>query len=81
MKLYQYSLEELQALSNQVKEVVASSLVREGFLTEEKREEYLENYIVMVTERGFIGKAIDRMLGLDKKEKKGVQVIHVVKRV
>lgn len=81
MKLYQYSLEELQALSNQVKEVVASSLVREGFLTEEKREEYLENYIVMVTERGFIGKAIDRMLGLDTKEKKGVQVIHVVKRV
>ena len=81
MKLYQYSLEELQALSNQVKEVVASSLVREGFLTEEKREEYLEHYIVMVTERGFIGKAIDRMLGLDKKEKKGVQVIHVVKRV
>lgn len=81
MKLYQYSLEELQALSNQVKEVVASSLVREGFLTEEKREEYLENYIVMVTERGFIGKAIDRMLGLDKKEKKGVQVIHIVKRV
>ena len=80
MKLYQYSLEELQALTNQVKEVVASSLVKEGFVPEEKVKEYLENYIVMVTERGFIGKAIDKILFLNTKEK-GVQIIHVVKRV
>jgi len=79
MKIYSYSLQDLQRLSNQVKEVVASSLAREGFLTEEQAKEFLEKYIVLVTERGFVGKAIDKLLNLDKEET-GTQVIHVVKR-
>ncbi len=80
MKIYSYTLQDLQSFSNQTKEVVATSLVREGFLTEEQATEFLEKYIVLVTERGFVGKTIDKILGLDKKEA-DTQVIHVVKRV
>lgn len=80
MKIYSYSLPDLQYFSNQIKEVVASSLVKEGFLTEEQSIKFVENYIVLVTEKGFVGKAMDTILGLDKKEKDS-QIIHVVKRV
>lgn len=79
MKVYTYTLQDLQGFSNQVKEVVVTSLAKEGFLDGEQAEKFLENYIVLVTERGFCGKVMDKLFGLDEQEK-GTQIIHVVKR-
>ena len=79
MKVYTYSLQDLQGFSNQVKEVVATSLVREGILDEEQATKFLENYIVMVSEKGFCGRFIDKFFKLDEAES-GTQIIHVVKR-
>ncbi len=79
MKVYTYTLQDLQGLSNQVKEVVVTSLAKEGFLDGEQAEKFLENYIVMVSEKGFCGRLIDKFFKLDEAEN-GTQVIHVVKR-
>ena len=79
MRVFTYSPEALQRFSNQVKEVVVQSLTKGELLTEEQATKYLEEHIVLVTEKGFCGRLIDKYFNLDTEEK-GTQVIHVVKR-
>lgn len=56
--------EQLTGNANQIKEVIVDFLGREGLLTKTPQE-INETYAVVLHRRGFFGKVIDKMMGLE----------------
>lgn len=56
--------EQLTANSNQIKEVIVDFLGKEGLLTK-TAEEINQTYAVVLHRRGFFGKVIDKLIGVE----------------
>lgn len=67
MKAYTMGARALTESGNQFKEVFLEKMVKEGQITEEKKNE-MNNYVVVVTERGFFGQLWDKILFKDPKD-------------
>lgn len=56
--------EQLTANANQIKEVIIETLGKKGLLTK-TAEEINQTYAVVLHRRGFFGRVIDKMLGVE----------------
>lgn len=61
--LYSQSAEEIQKSGVVVFESTLHELVRHGEITAEKRDQIMDDYIVIYGKRGFFGRAWDAMFG------------------
>lgn len=62
IKTYELTAGGLMKTSNQVKEILLDSLERDGLL-KESAEWIAQRYTIVVTEKGWLGKAFDALLG------------------
>lgn len=58
--------DDLMGLANQVKEIVVDELVRQDLLDVEEADRFVKTNTILVTRKGWLGSAIDRMLGYVK---------------
>jgi len=65
MEVYTLTLEDFTKYANIAKEIVVSSLAKEGYLTEEQAEEILGKYTMLTQRKGFLGSVIDKVRGLE----------------
>ena len=56
--------EQLTSNANLIKEVIVAQLEKEGLLTK-PAQEICETYAVIMHRRGFFGKIIDKMMGVE----------------
>jgi len=61
--------DDLTANSNTIKEIIVNLLEEEGLLTK-SAQEINETYAVIIHRRGFFGKIIDKMLGVEGDKQK-----------
>lgn len=48
--------------ANKIKELIVLTMVREGFITKEKADLFLENYAIIQHTKGWLGNFVDRHL-------------------
>ena len=68
-----------QVEANKIKELVVSALVAEGYLDRAKAHEFLSCYCVVMRERGWFGRLIDKAFGEVKEGYMQYQVAKLVK--
>ena len=56
------TMSEMSEAANIVKEMVVYTLIKKGMLSQENGQAFVEEYGLIVLERGLIGKAIDKWL-------------------
>lgn len=72
---YLYNDEDLSGFANQVKELMINDLLARDLLTNEEATNYLERYAVVVVRQGWLGKTLDKALGLKEANDKKIQLI------
>lgn len=74
---YTMSLEELTINANLSKEILLSVLDKEGLL-KESAETLNSKYAVVIHPKGFFGKIIDKLRGIDSSDNLQVSVVKVL---
>ncbi len=80
MKIFQITLGGMNTQANTVKEVLISALVKEGILDQRTADKFNQNYAVIVTEKGMLGKAFDAVLFRNKAPEENI-VFTCVKKI
>jgi hypothetical protein len=79
MKMYSMNVTELQKNANAIKEHLLSWLEGEGIISSGKANELAEQYSVIVYEKGMLGKAVDKVLGVTEDDCAHFKIVRVAK--
>ena len=61
---YLYGPIEMTRLVNQAREIIAANLLTDGLIDKGTARKLCEEYSLLVVERGFLGKMIDKLVGI-----------------
>lgn len=65
MNIYNMTEKDLSDSSNTVKDNVIMAMVKEGYISKEKGEEFGTNYGVIAHTKGLLGRTLDKLLGVE----------------
>lgn len=72
-----YGPEEMTRLANQSRELIATNLYNEGLIDAETARKITEDYSLLIVEKGYLGRAIDKILGI--KDEPVFQMVKLVR--
>ena len=72
MKVWEYTEKDINETTNIGRELTLDVLLKDGIITEDQYTMYSEGYVIILIERGWFGKAIDKVFFRNEEEKHGV---------
>lgn len=78
MKTYPQDIENFSINANLVKEQLLLALAKEGYLTNEQALYIASNYSVLITEKGMLGKMVDKLLKRGDENAPSITVVKIV---
>ena len=81
MKTYTQDLENFNTNANLVKEQLLWALAKEGFITDKQAIDIASSYSVLITEKGMLGKMVDKFLKRTDEKAPNVTVVRVINSV